>query len=182
MSTGTVTRFVSYHGKSTSSNASTFGMTIQDKASTTNPNMTQLTMIPTSGTLQTYKYLLTSSDTDGIGSTGTLSITPNLTLLTTRYYQFHATVTVVVGIGNGSYLTGHYTISSVFKGTSLIASDSFKVETELKESGIDAYVNDTSLSLTVSSGIQPQIILTMVGTASTVDMMADISINSAAFT
>jgi len=182
MSANTTTRFVSYHGKTAIDNASTFGVTVQDKAATSGlPNMTQLTLVPTSGTIQTHRFLLTANDTDGIGSSGSLSITPNLTLISTRFYQFTATVTIVVGIGSATYLTGHYRISSVFKGTSLIGSGAYKVDTELKDSGIDAYVNDTSLSLITSSN-QPQILLTMVGGSSTVDMMADITINSAAFT
>ena len=182
----TTTRYVSYNGAS----SATFGMTVQDKgASTGLPNMTQLTMVPvgTGGTLQTYRFILAAESTTSVSS---LYVQPNLsftaTSATTRLYQIFANISISADAGSGSILMGHYTLATVCKVSStgiptLIGSGAFKVETSLKDSGMEAYVGDTSISVTLtnsSSQYYPRITVTFNTNPTACDMLADITINS----
>jgi|SaaInlStandDraft_4_1057021.scaffolds.fasta_scaffold09448_3 hypothetical protein len=182
-------RIFTTDGKSTSG-TKYFGMTVKDRQSTTTPNMTQLTVIPASDTIQNHKFLLggneTTADsgtTPALAAAATTTLTPDLTLLSTRCYQFSAYITMVLQTADGTFLSGHYLLTTAARGTSMIGSGAgYRLDTISSESGIDAFVDETAITLGVSGN---KFVITVTATVDidfSIDLLADITINSAIFT
>jgi hypothetical protein len=179
-------RTISYFGKENSSNNNPrFGLTLQDGNST--PNIIQKTIIPatvdgTIDTLQTYNFLINASDNTGspaVATAGTLSITVDLTLSSTRYYQFNAILTIIVQSPSTTYNGGHYIITGASKGTTLIGSNGYTINVISKDIDTDSFVPPENITLSISGN---KFIITITAASdisSSLDMLADIKINSA---
>ena len=176
-------RIFTTDGKSTGG-AKKFGMTVKDRQDATHPNMAQTTIIPASGTVQNHRFVLGAVDSDGMTASNTLTISPDLTLTAARFYQFHAHITIIVQHADGGFYTGHYSMTSAAKGaTALIGSgNGYRLDTICSETGMDNFFDETNITLAV---IANKFIITITAAdtiTTSVDMLADISINSAVFT
>lgn len=194
-------RILTTDGKSdTTTKAKTFGLTVKDRQSTTIPNMTQLSIIPSTaaGTMQNHRFVLgstltgtaVSSSTNAIGPTGpssngsTITIVPDLTLVSTRIYQFIAYLTIVTQPAvDNTFLTGHYTITGAAKGVALIGGGyGYRLDTICSESTLDTYIDETCITLGVNG--TPGFVITVtpkVNIIYSIDLVADVTINSALF-
>ncbi len=181
-------RILTTDGKSTSG-AKHFGLTVKDRQSTTTPNMTQLTIIPATDTVQNNRFILgtraVTADagvTPALATSATLTITPDLTLISTRFYQFNAYLTVILQTASNTYLTGHYLLTSAAKGTTMIGGGGgYRLDTICSESGIDSYLDETAITLDITSD---NFVITLTANQNisfSVDMMADITVNSGKF-
>ncbi len=151
-------RILTTDGKSTNG-AKCFGFTVKDRQSTTTPNMTQLTIIPATDTVQNHKFILGTRlyslsgtppaiDFTNIDAPSTITIVPDLILATSRFYQFNAYLTVILKIDNTNYLTGHYLLTSAAKGQTIIGgSGGYRLDTICSEDGIDSYLVAMSTSV-----------------------------------
>jgi hypothetical protein len=169
-----------------SSGVKYFGLTVKDRQDTVTPNMTQVTVIPASGTIQNHRFILGASDTTSgfLTTDSALSVTPDLTLQSTRLYQFQAYLTVVLKMTTGpTYYTGHYLITSAARGTTLIGGGyGYRVDTISSETGIDSYIDETKITLTVSGN---KFVVTVgpstANVTASADILVDITINSSVF-
>ena len=187
-------RIFTTDGKSnSSSSAKTFGLTVKDRYTTGGvpANMTQLTMVPvsTTETLQNHRFILAARDSDGMATTNTLTITPDLTLDHLRFYQFQAYLTIIVQDADGIFFSGHYTMTSAAKGdgastVALIGGGyGYRLDTICSDSGMDERFDETAITMTVNGSNKFVITITAASAITTsVDLIADISINSAVFT
>lgn len=182
-------RILTTDGKS-SSGVKHFGLTVKDRQSTTTPNMTQLTIIPATDTIQNHRFILGATvstpdagTTPALAANGTLTLTPDLTLLSTRCYQFNAYLTVILQTTDNTYLTGHYLLTSAAKGQSIVGSSGgYRLDCITSESGIDSFLDETTITLAVTGN---KFVVTLTPTANvttSVDMMIDATITSAKFT
>jgi hypothetical protein len=181
-------RILTTDGKSTAG-VKHFGLTVKDRVSSTTPNMTQLTILPASDTIQTHRFIqgenVTTIDagvTPALAGTETLRVIPDLTLDSTRMYQFNAYVTVVLQTTPGTYLTGHYLLTSASKGSVMIGGgNGYRLDNICSESGIDLLLDEFGISLDINSN-KWRITLTAVDDITTsVDVVADITVNSFKF-
>lgn len=180
-------RILTTDGKSTGG-VKRFGLTVKDRQSVTTPNMTQLTILPAQDTVQNHRFIIgaTASGTPAIAANGTLTVTPDLTLVSSRFYQFSAYLTVILQVGttlSPNYISGHYLLTSATKGTTMIGGGGgYRLDTICSESGIDSYLDETSITLSITSS---KFVVTITPTqdiTSSVDMMVDATINSGKFT
>lgn len=172
-------RIFTTDGKSTGG-AKTFGTTVSDRQAV--PNLSQLTFVPASGTtIQSLRYVLNARDTDGMILNDTLTMTPDLTLVSGRIYQFHAILTVIV-YASSTYYTGLYVITSAAKdATSLIGSGyGYRLDTITSEDGINTYIDEDSITLAIS-GNKFVITATAKTTITKLEMFGDISINNSVY-
>lgn len=178
-------RTVSYNGKPDSNNNPRFGFTVQDGNSA--PNIMQKTMIPatvngSTDTLQTYNFLMNASDNTGspaVLSPQTLSLTIDLTLVSTRYYQFNAMLTILVQSPMLTYNGGHYIITGASKGTTLIGPNGYVINVISKDSEIDKFIPPENISLTISENKFMITVAAASNISTSLDMLADITINCA---
>ena len=84
---------------------------------------------------------------------------------------------------SSTYYTGHYLLSSAAKGAAIIGSTSgYRLDTISSETGIDTYMPETAITIAISGS---KFVITATAEAtidSSLDLLADISINSALFT
>lgn len=175
-------RVITTDGKSTSGGAKRFGMTLKDRTDTTNPNMTQLTLIPASGTtIQKHQFIIGTS-TGALLAAATTTVTPDLTLDATRFYQFSAYLTLVVQSPNNTFINAHYLLTSAVKGnTSLIGNNGFRLDQICAEDTFETFITDMGITLGIS-GNNFVISVTNAGAiATSLDIMADINITSGVF-
>lgn len=182
-------RILTTDGKSTNG-AKHFGLTVKDRQSCATPNMTQLTIIPATDTVQNHKFILgaqaVSLDagvTPAVALGDTVTVSPDLTLVSTRFYQFSAYLTVILQTAASTYLTGHYLLTSAAKGDAMIgAGGGYRLDNICSEDGIDLFLNECAITLSIVSS-KFVITLTPVQDVSlSVDVMADFTINSGKFT
>lgn len=192
-------RVITTDGKSTSGGLKRFGMTLKDRTNTTTPNMTQLTMIPATGTLQKHQFIIgnsitgtnvTPADTNAIFAAGGgaaaqfISIIPDFTLTSGRFYQFTAYLTVIIQPADGTFYMGHYLLSSAAKDTGLIGNGNagYRLDVICAEDLLDNYFNEMSITLSITSN---KFTITVTPTANiifSIDVLADVCIKSGAFT
>ena len=172
-------RIVSHYGKSNSStNATTFGSTIQDGNST--PNIIQNTLNPASGVLQSYRFII-SNTTGAVAISGTLAIIHDLLLDVARCYQFVAHLTIIVQAADGTFYSGQYKLTSGSRNNTLIGTGGYKLETIVKDDGIDQYIPETNIVLSITSS---KFVITLTAAAAittSLDMLNDVTINSFEF-
>jgi hypothetical protein len=108
-------------------------------------------------------------------------MSPDLTLVTGRIYQFHAILTIIVYV-NSIYYTGLYVITSAAKdATSLIGSGyGYRLDTITSEDGINTYIDENSITLTIS-GNKFVITASAKTTITKLEMFGDISINNSVY-
>lgn len=189
-------RIFTTDGKS-SGGSKTFGTTVSDRQ--TVPNLSQLTFVPAgSSTLQNHHFViggsLTGDDTskpadnsssaignDGAAHTNITAI-PDLTLDTRRFYQFSAHLTIVIQPTSGSFVSGTYVLTSAAKGDGLIgAGYGYRLDTICSETTMDTYIDESCIVLDVSSS-KFRIKITPISSVDfSIDIMADVTINSALF-
>lgn len=173
-------RILTTDGKSTNGSKH-FGLTVKDRQSTTTPNMTQLTIIPSTDTIQNHRFILGTTNGQTLANT-TLSVTPDMTLLSTRFYQFHAYLTVILH-DSGNYFTGHYLITSAAKGTSIIGgSGGYRLDNICSEDGIDTFLSETAITLSVVGNKFVVSVTPTTDVSDSVDIMLDAVINSGLYT
>lgn len=179
-----------------------FGMTVKDRytgtASAEPPNLHQLTMVPTGiTTLQNHRFVIASAltgnavsgATNAIGPTGVtdnVSIVPDLTLDTTRYYQFRAYLTIIIQpLVDNTFLCGHYLITSAVKGTSLIGGNfGYRVDTICTETGMDLYIDENCITLDANTTTANKLTIKITPSANivfSIDVLSTIDINGAKF-
>lgn len=175
-------------GKSTSLGEKKFGLTVKDRQ-TPDPNTIQFTFSPATGTVQNNRFLLGSrvvtadaGVTPALANAATLTITPDLSLTSTRFYQFSAYLTIIIQTAAATYLSGHYLLTSAARGTTMIGSGGgYRLDTICSESGIDAYMDENFITLAITGN---QFVITLTAEQNidfSVDMMADVTINSGEF-
>lgn len=185
-----ISRIYALDGKSSSTGDKRFGLTIKDRQSTTTPNMTQLTILPATDTVQNHRFIIGASVstvdagvTPALATSATLTLIPDLTLDNTRFYQYSAYLTIIIQTDPSTYFTGHYLLTSAAKGTTMIGGGTgYRLDTICSETGIDAYVDENYITLEV---IGDQFVITVTAEqniTTSVDLMADITINSGKFT
>jgi hypothetical protein len=174
------TRIVTTDGKSLNG-AKQFGFTIKDKQSTTTPNMSQLTISSETDTVQTHRFVLKKKfGPITVATNPDVFINLDVPLLSARFYQFNGYITIVIKNNNFHY-TGCYTTDGAIKEDDLI---NFRSRIVCSSPGMASFLNDppTLIKLQVLSSY-PRIVITFFGNIdSSVDVMVDITINSAAYT
>lgn len=181
-------RIFTTDGKSTNGSKH-FGLTVKDRQSATTPNMTQLTIIPATDTVQNHQFILgaqaVSPDagaTPAVASGDNLSLSPDLTLLSTRFYQFSAYLTVILQTATNNYLVGHYLLTSATKGDTMIgAGGGYRLDNICSDDGIDIYLDEFPITLTIVNSKFVLSIKPSSDVSISVDMMADFTINSGKF-
>ncbi len=173
-------RILTTDGKSTNGTKH-FGLTVKDRQSTTTPNMTQLTIIPAVDTIQNHRFILGTSN-GATAATTALSVTPDMTLLSTRFYQFHAYLTVILK-DNNTYYTGHYSITSAAKGTAIIGgTGGYRLDNICSEDGMDNFLSETAITLAISGNNFVVTITPTADVSDSIDIMVDVVINSGLYT
>jgi hypothetical protein len=199
----TNSRILTLDGKS-SGGTKYSGFTIKDRytgnSSAEPVNLIQLTMIPTGiSTMQNHRFIMGSSltgddtnspDSNAVGTDSTngtsISIVPDLTLVSGRFYQFKAYLTIIIQPAvNDTFLCGHYEITSAIKDTSLIGGGyGYRVDTISSETGIDTYIDETKITLDANVSNPNQLTIKITPGRNiifSIDLLADIHINSARF-
>lgn len=175
-------RYVSYYGKSGTGGESTFGTTVKNGNAT--PNIIQTTFNPNTvnsspAIIQSHRFVM-NYNFPGPFVAQTLSnvIVPDLTLISGRLYQFSGTLTIVIQDPATTYLSANYSLNTSARDTSIIANGGFKLETLIKESGIDSYLPDTNINMTISGSKFSLSITTTNSISTSLDILADITITS----
>lgn len=187
-------RILTTDGKSTAGEKH-FGLTVKDRVNATTPNMTQLTIIPATDTVQNHRFIhgerVVSPDSGvtpaiDFSTNGTLSVTLDLTLLTGRFYQFNAQLTVILQtleLTVPTYYVGHYVLTSAARGNVMIGGGGgYRLDNICTENLIDNYLNEFSITLDI---VNNKFVITLTPSADislSVDMMIDATINSGAYT
>ena len=179
------TRIISYFGDST--DGPTVGISVKD--ANTVPNIIQNTLTPTTvdGTkdrLQRYNFLMNASSkgTDpALEGDQYLSITVDLTLLTTRYYQFSAILTLVAQSPASVYHGAQYSITGAAKGNVMMGSGGYIVTALVQDDDTSSYIPAENITLTI---VDSKFVITATAKIDirlSLDMMADVTINSARY-
>lgn len=191
MSTG---RIYSLNGNpATASNIKTFGQTISDRQS--DPNVSQITYIqPTvdgsTTSLQKYSYLISTSlkspnaGTTPAAATGsnTLVANPDLKLVTNKYYQFSANLTLILRPTNSSsYITGTWTISGAARNSTLIGTQQYQLTTVSVDSGMSTYVPNSAIVLRITSNKFKIVITPIANISYSADLLADSTITASSY-
>ncbi len=172
-------RILTTDGKSTSG-VKHFGLTVKDRQSTTTPNMTQLTIIPATDTVQNHRFILGTAAGATTASTA-VSTTPDLTLVSTRFYQFSAYLTVIIH-DTGTYYTGHYLLTSAAKGTTMIGGGGgYRLDNICSETGIDNFLDETAITLAITGNKWVVTVTLTANVSASIDVLVDAQINSGKF-
>lgn len=182
-------RIIATDGKSTSGTKH-FGLTVKDRQSTTTPNMTQLTIIPASDTVQNHRFILganavtpDSGVTPALATSASLTVSPDLTLVSTRFYQFSAYLTIILQTTTSTYYTGHYLLTSATKGTTMMGGGGgYRLDNIQSDNGIDTYLDENAITLNITSNKFVVTITAASNIVTSVDMLLDAQINSGKFT
>jgi len=178
-------RFVTWNGKyDTTNTKDTFGLTIKD--GNTTPNVLQITTSPQSSSpIQMYRFVYERNAAIVAPATSVAAQTliPDLTLITTLYYQFTADITVVATHDTSVNDIGTFRLT----GTSLanaLGGNSFTCIMVTHSDDMRAYLSETDIVLNVTSNkfniiISPQ---STVGNVSYINIIADVSITGATLT
>jgi hypothetical protein len=177
-------RIVSYLGRPAEiSNDPTFGFTVQDNQ--THPNLIQISAIPDTGNIEIFKTVQTKTTgfwpLQAVEGYQSFTMTINFPLTTTRHYQFSADVSLIMQTAVGIYVTLTFNIKGASRGAGLIGSQYINIisadptaETHIPFKNIELNDDDSKFSIVVTAGA--------IDILNSLDMMADVTINSFNFT